>query len=407
VLDQSNWQEAKGLLPPELLQHYRDGQFVNVVGELKDVKYALDDTFWAAAKQNEGKFKIDDNGSVVEVATGKPPEYSYGPPFPTLDPNDPQIALKILWNYQYAYWSNGSSVMHVHLMWLDDGSRRPEREISLHTATKVIEGNRIREPNPQQFSRLDRMFLFEPADLHGSATLGWRYKDAKKRDSMWTYVPALRRVRQVSPSNRSDGIFGSEMTQDDGFNGFDGKPEDFTYKLVAQKDELVTLGPEAIDGTMKFIPHPKGRGWVFDTPESRYGFRTAGWKGLPWAPLDNRLVKRPVWLIEATPTDRYYLYGKVLMGIDRENYKVATVVKYDWKGQGLGIVNRGVAFGQAPDGVRYVNITGGVRGGAYAENLRMRRATAADPAVPGTRVEVDPKLDNTDFALENLARMGR
>ncbi len=51
------------------------------------------------------------------------------------------------------------------------------------------------------------------------------------------FVPALRRVRQVSPANRSDGFLGSDMSQDDG-PFFDGKPEDFEWKLVGDRQGL-------------------------------------------------------------------------------------------------------------------------------------------------------------------------
>jgi hypothetical protein len=173
------------------------------------------------------------------------------------------------------------------------------------------------------------------------------------------------------------------------------------------KDEYHSFSPDALEGKIKFMPHPSGHGWTFDTPISRYGFREPGWKGLPWMPLDNALVKRPVWLVEAVPNDRYYLYGKLVFGIDRETYKICNVVKYDWKGQAMGVFNRGIAYGRAPDGYRYVNITGGGRGGAYAENMKMHRATAADPAVPGTRVELDMHLPADGFQLENLAREGK
>jgi len=44
-----------------------------------------------------------------------------------------------------------------------------------------------------------------PADLQGTAALNYRFHDPKKRDAAWVYVPALRRVRAVSPANRSDG----------------------------------------------------------------------------------------------------------------------------------------------------------------------------------------------------------
>ena len=407
TLEQSNCQEAKDLFPPEVLTHYCEGKFQSLVNEIPPGLYTLDDSFFKAAKENEGKYKLDEHGSVVEASSGKIPEYAFGPPFPTIDEKDPDVPLKILWNYEYAYWSNGSSRLQSYLMWLDEKSTAPERAISLDAKTKVLEGNPHREPNPQQFSRLDKDILVEPADLHGSTTLGWRYKDPNKRDSLWAYVPALRRVRAVSPANRSDGLFGSEMTQDDGFNGFDAKPEDFTYTYIGKKDEYMSFSPDSIEKNMKFLPNPTGQGWALETPESHYGFREPGWKGLPWAPLDSHLVKRPVWIIEGVPKDRYYLYGKVRLAIDRETYKVSNVVKYDWKGQPMGVFNRGIAFGTAPDGVRYVNITGGGRGNAYAENLKMRRATAADPAVKGTQIWLDPKIDATEFDLDNLVRLGQ
>src|SRR5262249_32744086 len=107
------------------------------------------------------------------------------------------------------------------------------------------------------------------------------------------------------------------------------------------------------------------------------------------------------------PKDRYYLYGRLVFGIDRETYKVSNVVKYDWKGQAMAVFNRGIAFGTSPDGYRYVNIAGGGRGGAYAENMRVRRATAADASIKGRRSELDVKLAPADSQLETLARMGQ
>ncbi len=402
VLDQSSWQEAKDLLPPEMLRHYEEGRFHMKIEEIVPGSYALDESFWKAAKQNDGKYKVDEHGSLVEVATGKVPDYLYGAPFASIDPADPQAALKVLWNFEYAYWSNGSNRLPARLLWLDEGSSSPVRSISLLTVAKVIEGNRVREDNPQQYSRVDRNYLSEPADLHGSATLGWRYKDPTKRDSQWAYVPALRRVRAVSPANRSDGVFGSEMTQDDGFNGFDAKPEDFTYRLVATKDEYMMFSPEAVAGKIPFRPSATGRGWSFDTPVTRWGFEQPDNKEMPWVPLDLVLAKRPVWVIEAVPKDQYYLYGKLLISIDRETYKVSNVVKYDWKGEPVVVFSRVITFGRAPDGYRYVNILGGGRGGAFVENLRQKRATV-NAAPEGAVSDVDASVGMEGFQPDTIA----
>jgi hypothetical protein len=409
TLDKSNWQEAQDLFPAEILGHYKSSEFASPIGDMK-ATYALDPSVLEAGEKNEGKFKIDAHGSVVETATGQLPDYSYGLPFAPakLDPKDPEVALKIVWNYEYAYWSNGSNRLSSLLTWLSGGSSRADRQVTLESIVKVIEGNRHREANPQQFSRLDRNFLIEPADIHGTASLTWRYKDPTKRDLAWAFVPALRRVRAVTPANRSDGVFGSEMTQDDGFNGFDGKPEDFTYKLLGQADQYMSFSPESLDGSIKFAPSPTGQGWHFEQPPARYGFREATWKGLSWCPLDSALIARPTWVVEATPKDQYYLFGKIVLWIDRETYKVSNVVKYDWKGVPIGVFNRAIAYGQAPDGYRYVQITGGGRGGAYAENMKMNRATAGEPlSAKGAPNEVDAKIDGGEFLQEKLAQMGK
>jgi len=406
TLDETTWKEAEDLFPEEILAHYRDGKFRSPVGKIS-APYRLDETFLAASEANEGKFRISPEGSLVEAATGKTPEYSFGLPFPKIDPKDPQVAEKILWNYEYAYWSNGSNKITSKLLWLNGTSKTPERAVVLQSLAMVYEGNRHKMDNPQQFSRLDRNLLLEPADANGTASLGWRYKDPAKRDQLWAYVPALRRVRATSPSNRSDGVFGSEMTQDDGFNGFDAKPEDFTYKLVGQKDQYMSFAPEALDGKIQFTQYPDGQGWGVTSPEFVYGYKLPDFKGFAWCPVQSVLVPRPVWLLEATPKDRYYLYGKILIAIDRETYKVSNVVKYDWKGQPVGVFNRGISYGKAPDGYRFVNLTGGGQGGAYAENTKLERATAAEVMPKPVDNAIDIKLGLEEFQPDRLVQLGR
>ena len=72
-------------------------------------------------------------------------------------------------------------------------------------------------------------------------------------------MPALRRVRAVSPANRSDGFLGSDMSQDDG-PFFDGKPEDFTWTLKGEADQLRIVDPLSLQGKSNSIWMPGG-GW--------------------------------------------------------------------------------------------------------------------------------------------------
>src|SRR5262249_23618769 len=144
-----------------------------------------------------------------------------------------------------------------------------------------------------------------PADLQGTTALTWRYRDADKRDSNWAFVPALRRVRAVSPSNRSDGFLGSDMSQDDG-PFFDGKPEDCEGSLVGTADTLRLVDPFSLEGQshVEWLP---GGGWhtIWPNDIKAFGLEQAGWHGVGWAPIGPQLALRPMWVIEATPKDKY------------------------------------------------------------------------------------------------------
>jgi hypothetical protein len=61
-----------------------------------------------------------------------------------------------------------------------------------------------------------------------------------------------------------------------------------------------------------------------------------------WRPLASEfvLLKRPVWIVEGTPKDRYYLYGKPLLRFDKESWRGTYNSKYDWQGQILNYVDR-------------------------------------------------------------------
>src|SRR5262249_1545669 len=144
---------------------------------------------------------------------------------------------------------------------------------------------RYRMKNPENF---DMQFLanaMSPTDLYGTASLTWRYRDSDKRDSNWVYVPALRRVRAVSPANRSDGFLGSDMSQDDG-PFFDGKPADFTWKLIGQKDMLRIVDPLSLQGKTVSVWLPGG-GWRAKWPADlkSLGYLDPNWKGYGWAPI--------------------------------------------------------------------------------------------------------------------------
>jgi hypothetical protein len=406
VLGQDNWQAAQDLLPPQILKHYENGEYKNVI-----VDYPVGSSKWEASwkeatEKNASQLDVDDVGTIVYKGSGKPPEYLYGIPFPHIDPNDPKAPVKIVWNQFLAYWSGGSSYNQTRVTMLQP--KGLDREIHADGYFNFWDGQleKYRRPNP---NNLQSQFLgvsTYPTDLMGTASLSWRYRDANKRDSVWAFVPALRRVRAVSPANRSDGYLGSDISGDDGFF-FDGKPEDFEWKLIGQRDALRIVDPNNVKGNVPVPPAPGGgfEALTYDNPPM-VGIQDPNWTGLSWAPISAGLAKRPVWIVEGTPKDRYYLYGKLQLWIDAETWDGAWNIKYSWQGdvvhsyQTMARVNSPAGDGEM--------IFASTQVWACAENFKMNRATLggmrASPKAPFVRRRmIDPNI----FDSQALARYGK
>lgn len=405
-LDESNWQDAKGLLPDEFLAAYRNGEFRHQVRELEVYKIAEDPTFKRAIDANRGRFGLSEGGTIIEKATGQVPSYIYGWPFPDIRADDPKAATKIVWNYFYTMFYAGNSHYRADLMWISEHGL--DRTIQVDSFVKHYQGQHPRFRESEDHSELLTQSLSEvlnPGDVAGVVSLSWRYRDAAKRDSMWTYVPAMRRVRQVSPANRSDGFLGSDLSQDDG-PYFDGKVQDFTWKLIGEQDLLVLFDKPSFETDALLERLPDG-GWRMEIPGgARVGFQVPGWRGAPWCPVREVLIRRPHWIVEATPKDPYYLYGKLILRFDKDIFLGSYSSKYDWKGKlilSYAAVRTNIV--RAAPGELWGWAGGAV---ALAVNWNLNRATTAG-IVAGKNVPADSRipLSPGQFSLQALMRRGR
>lgn len=409
VLDQSNAERAKDLLPQEILKHYQSGGYRTPI-----VAYPVGNAHWEksfleATEKNATQLDVDARGTIIERGTGKQPDYYYGLPFPIIDPNDPKAGVKVVWNQFLAYWYTGDTYNQALVVML--GPKGIDREVVADGWFSFYDGQtpKYKKPNPLNLQSQFLGVVTRPADLQGTASLSWRYRDPDKRDSVWAFVPALRRVRAVSPANRSDGYLGSDISGDDGFF-FDGKPEDFEWKLIGRRDGLRIVDPEAIAGPLPAIPSPDG-GWISLTDRNppTAGYRTPNWSGLAWAPTDGALAKRSMWVVEGIPRDKYYLYGRIELWIDAETWDGSWNRKFTWAGelvhdyQMMARVNHPAGPANDPEWVPI-----GTQVWACAENVKMNRATLGgmrpDPkAAFYRRSRINPGI----FESSALTRFGK
>ncbi len=410
VLGPDNWSQATDLLPDEILQHYRLGEYRNPVMDASGpqlMSLALPAEFQQASRQNEGRYVLAPDNSIIEVPTGAPPPFILGYPFPTIDPADPQAGAKIVWNYFYNNFYNGDAHFLSELVMMT----RHGIERSLRTDVKM----RVYDGAPEARDRANPENLFAqtlatvtyPTDLAGIVSLTYRYRDAAKHDSLWTYVPGLRRTRQVSTLNRSDGFLGSDISLDEG-PFFDGKPEDFTFRVLAAADQLVLVDPFSLRGEADIVPIAGG-GWrIVWKSVPRIGADDPAWTGVPWAPVSAMLVRRPIWIVEAVPKDPNYLFGRIVLRIDAETYHGAWTSKYDRSGTLLISyqASRGAYYPRGESGT-YVPAGGiAVR---TAENFLYDRATVVlfPPRDPHNPADYHVPLDASEFSAAALMRLGK
>jgi len=408
ILNQQTWQLAEGMLPPEILKHYREGDYINPIVAWPLDYFVWPEDFAAGSKANEGKYDIGDKGQVVEKG-GSQPSYIIGFPFPTIDENDPKAAQKVIWNFFYRTWYFGNAKNESQVNWVN--RKGLERRTDVEASFRYFDGVPAddREDNPLNLLNQFLTVVKTPVDLNGTAALSWRYRDPAQRDSSWSFVPALRRVRAVSPANRSDGFLGSDMSQDDG-PFFDGKAEDFEWKLKGVKNILRLVDPLSLEakGEFEFLP---GGGWRAQWPDLPFiGYMDDKWQGVPWASATGALALRPHWVLEAVPKDKYYLYGKMELYVDQVTYQGSWNSKYSWKGELLNTyqvmafipkqVNR-------PDGKKEW-VQGSSMAFQCAENIKRDQATVAG-IKSSPRSGFDSKLtfDNNFFEMSTLNRFGK
>jgi hypothetical protein len=410
VLGPDTWEEAQGLLPDEILDHYRKGEYVNSVADIRLPGYrsiALPQDFQDATRGNRGLYALSDGGSIVEQKSGKQPPFIFGLPFPEVDANDPQAGTKIVWNHLYSTWYGGNYHFLTELVMLSKHGvdRRLVTDVHALLYDGAWEARDLANPNNLLSQMVARVVA--PADMNGTVSLTWRYRDPDKHDSLWTFVPGLRKPRQVSPLNRSDGFLGSDISIDDG-PFFDAKPEDFTFRLLERRDQLVIMDPFSIRNDAEIVPVPGG-GWRTlwkDVP--RIGADDPQWKGLPWAPVSAVLVRRPVWIVEAKPRDPNYLYGRIVLRFDTETYQGSFASKYDRAGTLLTSYQASTGAYYTIDGDHAYIQSGGtsVRTG---ENFLYKRATVVlfpprkqeNPS--DYRVPLTPEM----FNIDALVRLGK
>ena len=105
---------------------------------------------------------------------------------------------------------------------------------------------RITRAFRKYFGEEKRTILFyeSPKNVKDTGFLTFDYPDSKRDDDQWLYLPALRKVRRISASDRGDYFLGTDFTYEDIKKETKVSIDDYARK---------TIGKEIIDGHRTYI----------------------------------------------------------------------------------------------------------------------------------------------------------
>ena len=308
VITAANLDQAKELISPGIEWCIRHGWPLKIV-ETKKIEWPQ--AYKDATEKYSPQVKLAPDGLTLQ-------NYVAGQPFPKIDANDPQVATKIMWNYEYKWLTTDD----VDLRNFDadtgtiHGGSTPmsiERHFLLdHFRVLRYVGRLYQDPKPlwqtsEGYQNKGSLHpILEPFDLKGVGALSFRYIDPSKQDDTWLYLPSLRRVRRLSSAQRSDALFGQD-TDVDSYYGYAGHIAWMTWKYLGEKQMLGCW--HAANYPVKW--GTGGADFAFDD----------GWE------------KRRVHVVEGVSKLAQYAYSKRILFIDDETWAVPYSDIYDRAGQ--------------------------------------------------------------------------
>ena len=183
--------------------------------------------------------------------------YVAGQPFPLIDPNDPDVGVKIAWNnvfrpittddYDLRFFDCNAHYIakgKASSLELDD------TEVGHYAGYSEVGRTEV-EPMPvdPDFKVTGRLWMFAlypviaPATQRGSGIVRFRYADPNRGDDSWSYTPGARRVRRLNEGVLSDAT-GISAWNPDHYSGFNPKTEAYNFKFLGEKQMLACVHAE-------------------------------------------------------------------------------------------------------------------------------------------------------------------
>jgi hypothetical protein len=324
---------------------------------------AFPESIYAAVKDEAGKVESANEGNSVLGVVGSTV------PFPV-----PQTGVEAIWNHAFRYRGGTLLRNQTEFPVQPNGSFTPVRRFE-----ETIFGNGLKGvPNVLFYFRTSYQ---APSSIAGEALLAHDFIDQVKQPrAAWVYNPGTRRVLRApqvaydTPRNGVDGL----STVDD-YDGFNGSPDRFEWKLVGKKEMIVSYNNNKLtDKSLKYTDIIKP------------------------GTMNQDLVRyelHRVWVVEATlRPGKNHVYGKRVYFLDEDSWQITHADLYDGRGELWRVMEI--------HGAQYYDAPAFFIAGSAQYDLQARRYVSSGLTNEEKPIRFNVPLRAADFTPDALRRAG-
>jgi hypothetical protein len=348
VITAANKEKVKGVIPDELFPFVIDGFDELKMTIVPAQEYPPHPKYVEATVKYACQAQLDEKGLIKNYTAGQPFPFSEWAKKATnhacdLTPDDPQFALKLAWNINYRWQGPGLNLPHWGFSNMRNKGKETwriaqgeyRRTYFSHRADLLPQTHQLEEGSEVEWAEF--FDVKTPFDLRGTMFLLYRYRTAKEDDT-WAYIPALRRVRRIAATQKSDSLLGTEFTLED-FYIFSGYVADHQWEF---QGESAKLGP--MDTKRTCFPSVIGPTEAkLEEGQTRLG-TDAEWNHCKFGPyralpfVDETWEKRTAFQIDDVPKQKGHPYSRKKLWYDKETLMPLYGIMYDRAGKPYRII---------------------------------------------------------------------
>lgn len=238
-----NWQQYRQFLPPEfqwVLEKKLPWPPIPSDWEVEvgpDVQVQAPKTYRDETEKHSGQVRL----APTPAGGWALQNYVAGQPFPQIDPKDPQVGIKILYNFYYKYypwcsWSKGYGTEFDRF-----GNETTTGWHEVYTRVKHVgdPGVPIDRGIGGNYDFTEWVQSLVPEQSKYTTLLSIFYDDPARVEERYAFVPALRRTLRLSATSRCAPFQGTDFLNEDAKFGFNGQPPFFKVTYLGHKKVLV------------------------------------------------------------------------------------------------------------------------------------------------------------------------